>query len=153
MMRYSLPASSSNLCFQSILDSMKLYKGQKEFCDIIFVQYYCALWALCHGNNENAEVLASSSTFLTYWLESVETSIATDAPSLILVVLGACNAVFVKRSERRAKLMQVCETAETTTILTRVIDILKGFRDLKVFLPLKVLNSIAALLDIVKVHL
>jgi hypothetical protein len=70
-------------------------------------QSYNALWALCTGNGQHAEVVVDSPGFMDGLPKVLDACIAKKAPLTALMCIGVSGSVCVKAPERRNVMIKV----------------------------------------------
>jgi hypothetical protein len=79
-----------------------------------------ALWALCHGNNEHAGVVADSEVFFRCWSKTIDDCIHKDSdPLLASLCLGLGATVFVSGTEQKRRLIGGAPPSKIASLLEK----------------------------------
>jgi hypothetical protein len=70
------------------------------------VRIFGSLWALCHGNGENAETVSASEGFFEHWITALDRCLEDELPLEALMCLGVGSTVFVNSLQGRVKLLR-----------------------------------------------
>lgn len=83
------------------------------------LKHFSALWLLCHGNGQNADVVGKKEEFLRYWAATIDDCITKDMPLLTLVCLGVTATVFINSPQRRSQLMMLDAPTKIVALLKK----------------------------------